>query len=373
MYVADIIAAAVCRLMCVQRHRRAWLCKFRVRWQPAWGQAAEIAGIRGPDSHQQQHLKPLRRAEPARLVREPLQEHGLRATHHARRRDQHLGLAVQHARREARTREAAEHDRVHGANARAREHREWQLEDHRHVDRDEVAGPHAPRAQPVADAADLRQRGAIRHRAAIRCARQRAVRRARRCVLLQAVRGLRATSAAARRRSRHHRDKLRLAASVATSYSMGVAQGSLPSHMKASSLPRPSWTLRSRQLYAMLVLPPLNHETWMGPLRTSMLHAMCLSSHCNPREHLLSCAELLLILFPGMLEASGNSVHQARQQPVSTTVVAVAPACGGAADTYRRAGGSWRVQTSMCQLTTPDCQHARCANGAGGPGSPRTF
>ena len=51
--------------------------------------------------------------------------------------------------------EAAEDDRVRGADARAGEHRDGQLGDHRHVDGDAVAGLDAERLERVGEAADL--------------------------------------------------------------------------------------------------------------------------------------------------------------------------------------------------------------------------
>jgi hypothetical protein len=52
---------------------------------------------------------------------------------------------------------------VHRADARAREHRDGQLDDHRQVDQDGVALAHALAAQPVGDAADLGQRLVVGH------------------------------------------------------------------------------------------------------------------------------------------------------------------------------------------------------------------
>ena len=65
-------------------------------------------------------------------------------------RDQHRRARVVDARGEARRREAAEHDRMDGADARAREHCEHGFGDHRHVDQHAVATRRrlAPRASP---------------------------------------------------------------------------------------------------------------------------------------------------------------------------------------------------------------------------------
>ena len=59
------------------------------------------------------------------------------------------------ARREARRREAAEHDRMDRPDAHAGEHREYRLGDHRHVDQHAVAAAHAPRLQHRRAAVDL--------------------------------------------------------------------------------------------------------------------------------------------------------------------------------------------------------------------------
>ena len=59
----------------------------------------------------------------------------------ARRAQDHLGLAVVDAPRQLLRREPAEHHAVHRPEARAREHRDDRLGDHRHVDDDPVAPP----------------------------------------------------------------------------------------------------------------------------------------------------------------------------------------------------------------------------------------
>ena len=63
----------------------------------------------------------------------------------ARCRDDHLRLRVVDPRRELVRREPAEDDRVHGPDPRAGEHGNDRLGDHRHVDDDPVAMPHALR------------------------------------------------------------------------------------------------------------------------------------------------------------------------------------------------------------------------------------
>ena len=61
----------------------------------------------------------------------------------------HLGLAVLYPPRQRLAREAAKDDRVHGPDARARQHGDGQLADHGLVDRHRVAHAHAHRPQPV--------------------------------------------------------------------------------------------------------------------------------------------------------------------------------------------------------------------------------
>ena len=63
--------------------------------------------------------------------------------------------------------EAAEHDAVHGADARAREHRDRQLGHERHVDRDAVALPRAERLQDVGERGDLPMEIEVRQRPSI--------------------------------------------------------------------------------------------------------------------------------------------------------------------------------------------------------------
>ncbi len=72
-----------------------------------------------------------------------LVRHRFAAAHAGVRGDHHRGLGVVDSRREARRREAAEHDGVDRADARAGEHRERGFRDHRHVDQHAIALAHA--------------------------------------------------------------------------------------------------------------------------------------------------------------------------------------------------------------------------------------
>ena len=69
--------------------------------------------------------------------------------------DEQLGAAVLDATLERCRGEPAEDDRVDGADARAREHRDRQLGNHRQVDRDAVPSADALLAQDVGELADL--------------------------------------------------------------------------------------------------------------------------------------------------------------------------------------------------------------------------
>ena len=69
--------------------------------------------------------------------------------------DEHLGAAVVDAGLEGVGAEAAEHHHVDGADARARQHDDGQLGDHRHVEGDTVALLHAVLLQHVGEPADL--------------------------------------------------------------------------------------------------------------------------------------------------------------------------------------------------------------------------
>ena len=82
--------------------------------------------------------------EPHRLVDQVLVGHRLAAAHAGVGGDHHLRLRVVDARGEARRGEAAEHDRMDRADARAGEHRERRLGDHRHVDQHAIAAARRP-------------------------------------------------------------------------------------------------------------------------------------------------------------------------------------------------------------------------------------
>ena len=84
-----------------------------------------------------------------------LERHFATAAHAFIRRDDDLGLAVLDAPGERVGREAAEHHRVDGADARASEHGVDGLRDHRQVDGDAIALHDVAVAQDVGEAADL--------------------------------------------------------------------------------------------------------------------------------------------------------------------------------------------------------------------------
>ena len=77
--------------------------------------------------------------------------------------DHDAGAAVGDAARERLGRKAAEHDRMHGADARAREHRHRGLGNHRHVDRDAIALAHAERLERIRALTHALVQLAIRH------------------------------------------------------------------------------------------------------------------------------------------------------------------------------------------------------------------
>ena len=84
-----------------------------------------------------------------RLVGDLLERHDLAAAVAAVSRDEQLRLLVVDAVAKRFGAEAAEHDAVDGANPGAGEHRNRQLRDERHVERDAVALAHAERLQHV--------------------------------------------------------------------------------------------------------------------------------------------------------------------------------------------------------------------------------
>ncbi len=100
--------------------------------------------------------------EPDRLVDQMLVRDGLAAAHAGVRGHHQLRLRVVDARREARRGETAEDDRMDRADARAREHRERGLGDHRHVDQHPVAAAHALRLEHRGEAVHLGRELAIR-------------------------------------------------------------------------------------------------------------------------------------------------------------------------------------------------------------------
>jgi hypothetical protein len=72
------------------------------------------------------------------------------------RGDDETGLAVVDAVLERLRTETAEHDRVHGADARAREHGDDRLGNHRHVDRDAITGHDAHVFENMGEPADVK-------------------------------------------------------------------------------------------------------------------------------------------------------------------------------------------------------------------------
>ena len=90
-----------------------------------------------------------------RLVGGRLERHDAALAPAAVGGDQHLALGVVDATRERLRREAAEHDRVRRADARAGQQRHRQLGHHAEVDRDAVALDDAEAAQHVGEAVDL--------------------------------------------------------------------------------------------------------------------------------------------------------------------------------------------------------------------------
>jgi hypothetical protein len=89
------------------------------------------------------------------LVDAILHRRGLALARRAVDRDQRLRLGELHALAHGLGREAAEDDVVRGADARAREHRDDHLGDHRQVDPDDVAPAHAELLQRAGEAFDV--------------------------------------------------------------------------------------------------------------------------------------------------------------------------------------------------------------------------
>ena len=101
------------------------------------------AGARA--SHHDDHVLDGRRFL-ERLVRVALERNDLPASIAAVGGDDDLRLRVVHAVAQRLGREAAEHHRVNRADARAREHRDDDFGDERHVDADAIPAPNAESA-----------------------------------------------------------------------------------------------------------------------------------------------------------------------------------------------------------------------------------
>ena len=102
-----------------------------------------------------------------RFVRHLLQRHRLSAAEAAVGRDQHFRGGVVDAIAQGHGAEPAEDDAVDRADARAREHRHGELGDHRQVDRDAVAAPHAQTAQHAREAVHFAEQIPVGQRAPI--------------------------------------------------------------------------------------------------------------------------------------------------------------------------------------------------------------
>jgi hypothetical protein len=101
------------------------------------------------------HLRRRELRQANRLVDQVLVGDRLAAAHPGVGRHHHLGLGVVDARREARCGKAAEHHRVHRADARAGQHGEGGFGDHRHVDEHPVAATDALRQENRREAVHL--------------------------------------------------------------------------------------------------------------------------------------------------------------------------------------------------------------------------
>ena len=96
-----------------------------------------------------------------RLIQQRFIGDDARALDAAARRQDHVRLGVVDAGGELFRREAAEHHRMHGADARAGEHGEHRFRHHRHVDDDDVAFLDAEVAQDGAEQLHLGQHAAV--------------------------------------------------------------------------------------------------------------------------------------------------------------------------------------------------------------------
>ena len=127
------------------------LAQRRVVGIPAFGDGH----LRVEAAVDDQHV--LRRVlgERAGLVDQVLVRHRLAVAHAGIGGDEQLRLRIVDAHGEVVRREAAEHHRVHGPEARAGQHREQRLGDHRHVDDDAIALADAERSEDRRGAVDL--------------------------------------------------------------------------------------------------------------------------------------------------------------------------------------------------------------------------
>ena len=102
------------------------------------------------------------RAGCERLVCVGFERYVLAAAHTFIGGDQCLAIGIQYAVLERFGRESPEYDRVHRADAGARQHRVGRFRDHRHVDTHAITLAHTARFQGVGQTADLRFQFAIR-------------------------------------------------------------------------------------------------------------------------------------------------------------------------------------------------------------------
>ncbi len=101
------------------------------------------------------HIFRRRRRQPDRLVHQVLVGNRLAAAHSRVRRHHQLRPCIVDAGRQARRCETSEHHRVDGADARARQHRENRLGDHRHVNQYALALPRTEALQHRGEAVHL--------------------------------------------------------------------------------------------------------------------------------------------------------------------------------------------------------------------------
>ena len=108
-----------------------------------------------------------RRGTVERLVGHLLERHDLPAPVAAVGGDERDALRVVDAIAQRFRAEAAEHDAVDRANPRARQHRDGELWNQRHVERDAIAARHAERLENVGKRVDLAVEIPVGERAAI--------------------------------------------------------------------------------------------------------------------------------------------------------------------------------------------------------------